>query len=146
MKGQRWHGRSNRHEQPGESSQRERCEADLLRLYLHSPRHRAEIRQELRRRELEDFAIPHHRHLWSAITELEETNLGEGRLEAISREEDNGDGLEEMDLARLLTDQLLLESSNLVSRLTPLLEPGELQRLALSEPLEQLRGLSLIHI
>ena len=140
VKGQRWHGRSNRHEQPGESSQRERCEADLLRLYLHSPCHRAEIRQELRRRELEDFAIPHHRHLWAAINELEETNLGEGRLEAISREEDNGDGLEEMDLARLLTDQLLLESSNLVSRLTPLLEPGELQRLALSEPLEQLRG------
>ena len=144
VKGQRWHGRSNRHEQPGESSQRERCEADLLRLYLHSPRHRAEIRQELRRRELEDFAIPHHRHLWAAITELEETNLGEGRLEAISREEDNGDGLEEMDLARLLTDQLLLESSNLVSRLTPLLEPGELQRLALSEPLEQLRGIAAL--
>ena len=144
VKGQRWHGRSNRHEQPGESSQRERCEADLLRLYLHSPRHRAEIRQELRRRELEDFAIPHHRHLWAAITELEETNLGEGRLEAISREEDNGDGLDEMDLARLLTDQLLLESSNLVSRLTPLLEPGELQRLALSEPLEQLRGIAAL--
>ena len=144
VKGQRWHGRSNRHEQPGESSQRERCEADLLRLYLHSPRHRAEVRQELRRRELEDFAIPHHRHLWAAITELEETNLGEGRIEAISREEDNGEGLEEMDLARLLTDQLLLESSNLVSRLTPLLEPGELQRLTLSEPLEQLRGIAAL--
>ena len=144
VKGQRWHGRSSRHEQPGESGQRERCEADLLRLYLHCPRHRATIRQELRKRELEDFAIPHHRHLWAAITDLEETNLGEGRLEAISRCDDDGEGLDVMDLPRLLTDQLLLESSALVSRLTPLLEPGELQRVALAEPLEQLRGIAAL--
>jgi DNA primase len=140
VKGQRWHGRSSRHEQPGEISQRERSEADLLRLYLHCPRHRAVIRQELRQRELEDFAIQHHRHLWAAITELEETNLGVGRLEAISRCDDAGDGLDDLDLPRLLTDQLLLENSALVSRLTPLLEPGELQRVSLAEPLELLRG------
>ena len=140
VKGQRWHGRSSRHEQPGETSQRERCEADLIRLYLHCPRHRPIIRKELRQRELEDFAIPHHRHLWAALTELEESNLGEGRLEAISRGDDSGDGLDSLDLPRLLTDQLLLENSALVSRLTPLLEPGELQRLALADPLEQLRG------
>ena len=144
VKGQRWHGRSSRHEQPGESGQRERCEADLLRLYLHCPRHRATIRQELRKRELEDFAIPHHRHLWAAITDLEETNLGEGRLESISRCDDDGEGLDLIDLPRLLTDQLLLESSALVSRLTPLLEPGELQRVALAEPLEQLRGIAAL--
>ncbi|QNI97722.1 DNA primase [Synechococcus sp. RS9902] len=144
VKGQRWHGRSSRHEQPGESGQRERCEADLLRLYLHCPRHRATIRQELRKRELEDFAIPHHRHLWAAITDLEETNLGEGRMESISRCDDDGEGLDLIDLPRLLTDQLLLESSALVSRLTPLLEPGELQRVALAEPLEQLRGIAAL--
>ena len=144
VKGQRWHGRSSRHEQPGDTSQRERCEADLLRLYLHAPRHRAAIRQELRQRELEDFAIPHHRLLWAALTELEETNLGLGRMEAISRGEDDGDGLDDLDLSRLLTDQLLLENSALVSRLTPLLEPGELQRVALAEPLEQLRGLAAL--
>ena len=66
--------------------------------------------------------------------------MGEGRLEAISRGDDDGDGLDNLDLPRLLTDQLLLENSALVSRLTPLLEPGELQRIALSDPLEQLRG------
>ena len=112
--------------------------ADLLRLYLPPPSRW--IRQELRQRELEDFAIPHHRHLWASITDLEETNLGVGRLEAISRREDEGEGLDAMDLPRLLTDQLLLESSALLSRLTPLLEPGELQRLALADPLVQLRG------
>ena len=144
VKGQRWHGRSSRHEQPGDTSQRERCEADLLRLYLHCPRHRPTIRQELRQRELEDFAIPHHRHLWAALTELEESNIGEGRLEAISRGDESGEGLDNLDLPRLLTDQLLLENSALVSRLTPLLEPGELQRLALAEPLEQLRGITAL--
>ena len=118
VKGQRWHGRSSRHEQPGDISQRERCEADLLRLYLHCSRHRPTIRQELRQRELEDFAIPHHRHLWAAVTELEESNIGEGRLESISRGDDAGDGLDNLDLPRLLTDQLLLENSALVSRLT----------------------------
>ncbi len=140
VKGQRWHGRSSRHEQPGEAGQRERCEADLLRLYLHCPRHRSAIRQELRRRELEDFALQHHRLLWATITELEETNLGAGRLEGISRGDDAGDELADLDLPRLLTDQLLLENSALVSRLTPLLEPGELQRVSLAEPLVQLRG------
>ena len=140
VKGQRWHGRSSRHEQPGEASQRERCEADLLRLYLHCPRHRPTIRQELRQRDLEDFALQHHRLLWAAITDLEETNLGSGRLESVSRGDDPGHDLADLDLATLLTDQLLLDNSSLVSRLTPLLEPGELQRVALAEPLVQLRG------
>jgi len=44
----------------------------------------------------------------------------------------------------LLTDQLLLENSALASRLTPLLLPGELQRLVLSDPLEQLRGITAL--
>ena len=140
VKGQRWHGRSARFEQPGESSQRERSEAEILRLYLHCPSHRSAIRRELRQRELEDFALQHHRLLWASLTDLEETNIGAGRLEAVSRGQDSGDELADLDLPRLLTDQLLLENSALVSRLTPLLEPGELQLLALANPMQQLRG------
>ncbi|MAA98350.1 MAG: DNA primase [Stappia sp.] len=140
VQGQRWHGRSTRHEKAGEASQRERSEAEILLLYLHCPSHRAGIRQELRSRELEDFALQHHRLLWSGITDLEEGNLGSVRLEAISRGEDRGDELADLDLPRLLTDQLLLENSDLVTRLTPLLEPDELQRVALARPMDQLRG------
>ena len=140
VQGQRWHGRSNRHEKAGEASQRERSEAEILLLYLHCPSHRAGIRQELRSRELEDFALQHHRLLWSGITDLEEGNLGSARLEAISRGEDRGDELADLDLPRLLTDQLLLDNSDLVTRLTPLLEPDELQRVALARPMDQLRG------
>jgi DNA primase len=144
VKGQRWHGRSQRWEQPGEAGLRERAEAELLRLYLHCPSHRGSIRAELRRRELDDFAIVHHRQLWAAISALEEDNLGVGRLEAINRGVDPGVELADLELPRLLSDQLLLSDgdapSDLLSRLTPLLEPTDVQRLALANPALQLRG------
>jgi DNA primase len=63
VKGQRWHGRSQKWEQPGEAGLRERAEAELLRLYLHCPSYRSSIRRELRQRDLEDFALQHHRLL-----------------------------------------------------------------------------------
>ena len=140
VKGQRWHGRSQKWEQPGEAGLRERAEAELLRLYLHCPAHRAAIRVELRQLELDDFALQHHRLLWAAISSLEEDNLGAGRLEAVNRGKDPGLDLGDLDLPRLLADQLVVEQSALLGRLTPLLEPNELQRMALSQPLLQLRG------
>jgi DNA primase len=103
----------------------------------------------LRRRELDDFALAHHRQLWAAISSLEEDNLGVGRLEAINRGNDPGHELADLDLPRLLADQLLVSQdedtppaagTDLLSRLTPLLEPSDVQRLALANPLLQLRG------
>ena len=148
VKGQRWHGRSARWEQPGEAGLRERCEAELLRLYLHASRLRSLIRTELRRLDLEDFALQHHRQLWASICEIEEDNLGQGRLERISRGLDPGEDLADLDLARLLADRLLVDGeaggggSVLLGRLTPLLEPSELQRLSLAQPEHQLRGVT----
>ena len=144
VKGERWHGRSTKWEQPGDIGLRERAEAELLRLYLHAARHRGAIRRELRLRELDDFALQHHRLLWAAISEREEDNLGVGRLEAINRGEDPGDDLADLDLPRLLADQLLVEQSALLDRLTPLLEPNELQTMTLSAPLLQLRGTAAV--
>ncbi|MBM5788544.1 MAG: DNA primase [Cyanobacteria bacterium M_DeepCast_200m_mx_001] len=140
VKGQRWHGRSQRWEQPGEAGLRERAEAELLRLYLHCPGHRGSIRAELRRRELDDFALSHHRQLWAAISALEEDNLGVGRLEAVNRGTDPGHDLADLDLPRLLSDQLLMAQPDLLGRLTPLLEPSDVQRLSLQNPQLQLRG------
>lgn len=140
VQGQRWHGRSARWEQPGAVTVQERAEADLLRLYLHCPMQRGVIRQQLRQWEQEDFALQHHRRLWAAIAELEEDNLGAGRLEAISRGEDAGEDLAELELPRLLVDRLLLEDASLGARLTPLLQPSEVQRLSLDQPLLLLRG------
>jgi DNA primase len=140
VKGERWHGRSRRWEQPGDAGLRERAEAEVLRLYLHCPDQRGAIRAALRQRELDDFALRHHRQLWAAIGALEEDNLGAGRLEAINRGSDPGHDLADLDLPRLLADQLVVEQSELLGRLTPLLEPTELQRLALAQPLLVLRG------
>jgi DNA primase len=144
VKGQRWHGRSQKWEQPGDAGLRERAEAELLRLYLHCPVQRGAIRAELRQRELDDFALAHHRQLWAAIGALEEDNLGVGRLEAINRGADPGHELADLDLPRLLGDQLVVEQSALLGRLTPLLEPSELQQLQLAQPLLQLRGATAV--
>ena len=140
IKGQRWHGRSKRFSQPDEITQRERSEAEILRLYLHCPNYRSTIRRELRSRELEDFAIHHHRLLWIAISELEEANVGIGRLENISRGDDAGDDLADIELPRLLSDQLMIDQQNLSSKLTPLLEPGEFHLASMSQPMLLLRG------
>jgi DNA primase len=140
VKGQRWHGRATRWDPPGASTVQERAEAEVLRLYLHCPSQRPQIRRALREWEQEDFALRHHRSLWAAIGELEEDNLGVGRLEAVNRGEDSGVELTDLDLPRLLSDRLLLEESELQGRLVPLLQPSELQRLSLEQPLQQLRG------
>jgi DNA primase len=140
VKGQRWHGRSSRWEAPGSISLKERAEAAILRLYLHCPHHRAEVRRQLRLAEQQDFVLRDHRLLWATIAEIEEDHLAPGRLEAIDRGEDLGLELGELDLPRLLGDRLVVEQSDLLSRLTPLLQPSDVESLALGQPGLQLRG------
>ena len=96
----------------------------------------------MRQRELEDFALQHHRLLWAGITDLEETNLGAGRIEAINRGNDTGEDLADIDLPRLLSDQLMVENTSLLTRLTHLLEPGEVQLAAMADPMLHLRGIA----
>jgi DNA primase len=121
---------------------RERAEAEVLRLYLHCPTWRSRIRANLRHLDLEDFALQHHRQLWATIGEIEEDNLGSGRLEQVNRGLDPGQELADLDLPRLLGDRLVLDGdhSTLLTRLTPLLEPSDVQRLSLGQPELQLRG------
>ena len=140
VKGQRWHGRSSRHGSPGEIGIRERAEAALLRLYLHVPMVRAEVKRELRSRDLEDFSIPHHRVLWLSINELEEANLGVGEIEAICRGNSSGEGLLDLDIPRLLSDHLIETNTALLQRLGELLEPSELQDLNLINASQHLLG------
>jgi DNA primase len=121
---------------------RERAEAEVLRLYLHCPTWRSRIRADLRRLDLEDFALQHHRLLWATIGEIEEDILGSGRLELVNRGIDPGQELADLDLPRLLGDRLVLDGDHtiLLTRLTPLLEPSDVQRLSLRQPELQLRG------
>jgi DNA primase len=53
---------------------------------------------------------------------------------------DPGHDLADLDLPRLLFDRLLVEGNELLPRLTPLLQPTDVQRLALNQPLLLLRG------
>jgi DNA primase len=71
VRGQRWHGRSQKWQRPGDRTLLEESEAQLLRLYLHLPEYRVLIKTSLEERDL-DFSLSHHRFLWQQILELEE--------------------------------------------------------------------------
>ncbi|NJN57686.1 MAG: DNA primase [Leptolyngbyaceae cyanobacterium SL_5_9] len=84
VRGQRWHGRSQKWQTPGDRTLLEESEAQLLRLYLHLPDYRTLIAEALEERDI-DFSISHHRFLWQQILELQ---LGavEGDLVGILRD------------------------------------------------------------
>lgn len=70
VRGQRWHGRSQKWQRPGDRSLLEESEAQLLQLYLHVPEYRQLIQDSLEERDL-DFSLAHHRLLWQLILEIE---------------------------------------------------------------------------
>ncbi|MGB8700690.1 MAG: DNA primase, partial [Thermosynechococcaceae cyanobacterium] len=71
VRGQRWHGRSQKWQRPADYSLRETAEAQLLRIYLHCPYHRQDVKEALRQRDF-DFTFSHHRFLWRQILFIEE--------------------------------------------------------------------------
>ena len=151
VKGQRWHGRSSRYEQPGDGSVRAVAEGRLLQLYLHCPHHRLAIRRCLRQRELEEFGIAQHRRLWAGICAIEDDRLGVGFMDAAlqaPKEEETAaradQPLTTLDLPHLLADRLLAEDRDLQARLTALLEPSETERVDLSHPLRTLQAASAV--
>jgi DNA primase len=70
VRGQRWHGRSQKWQTPGDRTLLEESEAQLLRLYLHLSDYRTQIIEALEERDI-DFSISHHRFLWQQILELQ---------------------------------------------------------------------------
>ncbi|UBF28223.1 DNA primase [Kovacikia minuta CCNUW1] len=83
VRGERWHGRSQKWQTTSDRTLLEESEAQLLRLYLHAPQHRAAIAEALEERDLE-FSFSHHRFLWRQILELQEA-------EARSQEPEDGE-------------------------------------------------------
>ena len=80
MRGQRWHGRSQKWQRPGDRTLLEEAEAQLLRLYLHLADYRSSIREALEERDL-DFSMAHHRLLWQQILLLAGEPEQDGALE-----------------------------------------------------------------
>ena len=140
ISGQRWHGRSKKIDKPQEISLRERSEADILFTYIHCPNYRSLIRYELRLRDLDDFAINHHRAIWSTISNIEENMFGPEIVEKINRFNDSNNILADVDLINKLLDNFLSSDNEHLPKLTPLLDVNELRLATLNDPESLIRG------
>ena len=83
VRGQRWHGRSQKWQRPGDRSLLEESEIQLLRLYLHVPEYRLLIKTSLEERDL-DFNLSHHRLLWQLLLEVETADPVEAKHDLLS--------------------------------------------------------------
>ncbi|MBW4466835.1 MAG: DNA primase [Pegethrix bostrychoides GSE-TBD4-15B] len=83
VRGQRWHGRSQKWQRPGDRSLLEESEVQLLRLYLHVPEYRMLIKSSLEERDL-DFNLSHHRLLWQLTLEVEAAEPAEAKQDLLS--------------------------------------------------------------
>jgi DNA primase len=72
VRGQRWHGRSQKWQRPGDRTLQEEAEAQLLRIYLLQPDYRSFICESLDERDL-DFSLAHHRFFWQQLMQIEES-------------------------------------------------------------------------
>ena len=109
-------------------------------IYIHCPNSRYLIRNELRLRDLDDFAINHHRAIWSMICSIEEKMFGSETVEDINRGSDKGNVLADVDLIKNLLDNFLVNDNEYLTKLNTFLEINELRQATLSEPESQIRG------
>jgi DNA primase len=133
VRGQRWHGRSQRWQRPADSSKSEAAEAQLLQIYLHCPFHRQDIKNSLEQRELQ-FTFSHHRFLWRQILGIEEQLL-ETEKPVFSAPQVN---LEDINLIELLQD-LCTEYSKEMAQVYHLFQLTEASEIAIFRPLPSIR-------
>jgi DNA primase len=123
VRGQRWHGRSQKWQRPGDRSLLEESEAQLLRLYLHAPEYRSMIMEALDDRDL-DFSLSHHRFLWQQILDAQNQTVASQFPEGV---------IAQNDLLNLLQDSC---PDDKVAQLYPLFQLDEkAQRDILRAPL-----------
>jgi len=147
VKGFRWHGRSKRFEQPKEVSQREKNESEIIFYYLHCPNLRLFIREELLKREINDFNSDYIRIIWDAISKIEEDNLAPNNLNKFQKSDIQKLNKEfsNLNLISLLPDHLALNNPELSNKINIFINPSELFLTMLKTPKENLLGtLSLL--
>jgi len=74
VRGERWHGRSQKWQTRSDRNLLAEAEEQLLRLYIHKPQYRQMIEASLEERDLE-FSLSHHRYLWRHILHLKEQGI-----------------------------------------------------------------------
>ncbi len=147
VKGFRWHGRSKRFEQPNEISKREKNESEIIFYYLHCPNLRFFIREELLKREINDFNSDYIRIIWEAISKIEEDNLGTNYLKKFQKSDSQKLSKEfsSLNLISLLPDHLAINNSELSNKINIFINPNELFLTMLKSPKNNLLGtLSLL--
>jgi len=135
VRGQRWHGRSQKWEKPTDYTLREAAEAQLLRIYIHCPAHRPEVHAALKQRELE-FSLSHHRFLWRQILDIEEPHqeLQSPQPPAdLSRHYSDWEESTEVDLLTALQDRCT-ESPEEIKRVLHILQLDETAKLDILRP------------
>ena len=147
VKGFRWHGRSQKFEHPNEISQREKNESQIIFYYLHCPELRILIRDQLIKREIENFSIDHHRLLWSSISQIEENNFGQDYLIRINDLSNNIliNDFKELDLLSSLPNFIAINNHEIIDKLGMFINPNELFLATLNNAKNNLLGtLSLL--
>lgn len=135
VRGERWHGRSQKWQRPADYNLRQAAEEQLLRVYLHRGEYRLLIRQTLKARDIE-FSFSHHRWLWRQILAIEEEHCAgfdpytaEWPLHSPT---ETGTQLMDLDLVTSLFDRL--DAAEEASLITPLLHLDETTAISLNRP------------
>ncbi len=147
VKGFRWHGRSKKFEQKNETTQREKNESEIIFYYLHCSNLRIFIREELLKREINDFNTDYIRLIWSAISKIEENVLGVNYLSKLDNLQDLNlnKKFSDINLISLLSDYLAMNNSELIDKINFFINPDELLLTTLKNPKINLLGsLSLL--
>ena len=147
VKGFRWHGRSRKFEQPNEVSQREKNESEIIFFYLYCPDLRLFIRDELDKRDINDFNTDYISLIWNSISNIEEQYLGQNYLNKLknSKSKDLVKEFSEINLISLIPDHLSLNNSDLSNKFNFFINPNELFLTILDSPKDNLLGtLSLL--
>ena len=147
VKGFRWHGRSKKFEQPSEISHREKNESEIIFYYLHCPNLRLFIRDELVKREINDFNTDYVRKVWEVISKIEENNLGFNYLNKLNNSKSQTfiNEFLSINLISLLPDQISINNSELSNKINIIINPNELFLTMLNNPKDNVLGtLSLL--
>ncbi len=147
VKGFRWHGRSQKFELPNEVSQKEKNESQVIFYYLHCPELRVFIRDQLLKREIQNFSIIHHRVIWSSISKIEEESFGQDYLIKINDKSNTFllNDFMKLDLITLLPDFLSINNHEIIDKLGIFINPNELFLTTLNNAKNNLLGtLSLL--
>ncbi len=135
VKGQRWHGQSQKWEKPHERTLREAAEIQLLSIYIHCPDYRLLVHRSLRQHDV-DFSFLHHRKLWNQILEFlyQETGLDAVDIQDQDTETSTQDRLAQVNILNFLRNRIDESSDETLQDVNHIITLNEKARLDICRP------------